>query len=497
MKKQPARINYFFKDAYVEVWDTIKNLFVQCGKKIADCWDNVADSFEDLKDNIGEIFDEYNEFGEKLGYAFKSFWAAIKLGFFFGQLVLTAILMPLMCILFTAVQIAVVLVVVVVYYLGFLFFTLVDWIYRSIKKISTSCPRCQEKYALPIYVCECGEEHTSLVPNAVYGVLNRTCTCGRKLPTTFLNGRGKLPGEWICPVCEYELDGSMQVDIPIPVIGGPSSGKTCYVNMAISRIEDVVADELDMQFEYIENYELEDDYEENKEEMAQGRLPLKTNDTRLKYYQFSLTPKNESVRNLVSLCDVAGETYEHTDEMGSQIGFKNASGYLMLIDPLSITAFREEVEEDIDISEYGASERPMDEVLDALIHILESMKCLDAKSSIKTNVAVVFTKCDIPGLAEKIGDEAVAEYRQQNNIKNDLDARNLVCEKFLMDYEESNFLMQLKAKFKNIQFFTCSALGHCENGDEFEPVGVEDPVLWLVDKASTSINLQKKWGKKI
>lgn len=29
------------------------------------------------------------------------------------------------------------------------------------------------------------------------------------------------------------------------------------------------------------------------------------------------------------------------------------------------------------------------------------------------------------------------------------------------------------------------------------PSGVEDPVLWVVDKASASINLKEKWGRKI
>lgn len=44
---------------------------------------------------------------------------------------------------------------------------------------------------------------------------------------------------------------------------------------------------------------------------------------------------------------------------------------------------------------------------------------------------------------------------------------------------------------------TCSALGHVENGSNFAPEGVEEPALWLIDKASASINLKKKWGKKI
>jgi hypothetical protein len=139
----------------------------------------------------------------------------------------------------------------------------------------------------------------------------------------------------------------------------------------------------------------------------------------------------------------------------------------------------------------------MDEVLDTLINTLQNMNCLNSKNMIKTDVAVVFTKCDIPGLDGKIGGSAVRRYMQLHNIKSKYNAINQVCEQFLIEYEEENFLNSLKSKFKSIQFFTCSALGHVENGSNFIPDGVEEPALWLIDKASASINLKEKWGKKI
>ena len=82
-------------------------------------------------------------------------------------------------------------------------------------------------------------------------------------------------------------------------------------------------------------------------------------------------------------------------------------------------------------------------------------------------------------------------------MKSKYEAINKVCEQFLIEYEEDNFLNSLKSKFKSIQFFTCSALGHVENGSQFNPDGVEEPALWLIDKASASIDLKKKWGRKI
>lgn len=116
---------------------------------------------------------------------------------------------------------------------------------------------------------------------------------------------------------------------------------------------------------------------------------------------------------------------------------------------------------------------------------------------LKTDVAVVFTKCDIPGLEEKIGETAVRKYMQLKNIASRYDVINQLCEDFLKEYEEENFLNGIKSKFKSVQFFACSALGHLPNGMKFAPEGVDEPLLWLIDKVSPAINLKDKWGRKI
>ncbi len=494
MEKQPAEINYFFRDGYHEFGETIYETFQSCGDVIVDSWEAVVESAEELYENARDVitldYEPFQSFFRAIGYAF-------VFGLSLGRLIISAVMTPVICAVLSAIQGTVLLLVMLGFYIAYLIVTFADWVYRSCKKISSGCPNCQNKFDLPAYVCTCGRKHSRLVPSAKYGVFVRHCECGRKLKTTFFNGRHKQAGQWVCPDCGYELDGSLQVDIPIPVVGGPSSGKTCYISMAISQIEANAESKYGLDFSYKPNDALGDDYEENKQNMENGRLPEKTNDLRLRYYQFYLTPKGEKVRNLISICDVAGEAYERNDEVGSQIGFKYANAFLMMVDPLSLKRFREEVADTIDLSKYGASEKGMDEVLDTLINNLQNMNCLNSKNMIKTDVAVVFTKCDIPGLEEKIGDTAVRRYMQENDVKSKYEACNKVCEQFLIEYEEDNFLNSLKSKFKSIQFFTCSALGHVEDGSDFTPEGVEEPALWLIDKASASINLKNFWGKKV
>jgi hypothetical protein len=47
-----------------------------------------------------------------------------------------------------------------------------------------------------------------------------------------------------------------------------------------------------------------------------------------------------------------------------------------------------------------------------------------------------------------------------------------------------NFLRNLKQKFKNYKFFTCSALGRVpdDSGNPFSPQRVTEPFMWILEK---------------
>lgn len=494
MAKQPAKVNYFFKGAYVELLCTIAATFCNLGRTIADAavftYDAMRDFFGEIGDAIGSIFAVEFDWDAILA----SIVALCKFGYGLGKLVCILVLTTGLCVFFSAVHIIVLLCIMLIAYFFFLLWLALDLIYRGLKKISSNCSNCQSHFSLPVYVCpDCGEEHTKLVPSK-YGIWKRTCECGCKLPTTFFNGRQKL--EAYCPVCGMSIkDGGSHVDLPIPVIGGASAGKTCLINQAVTAIEQM-ANEYGLEYEY--SSDGNDDYEENYSNMSQGYLPQKTNEMRLRYYRFYLTPKKSNVKNLVSLCDIAGEVYSDSTSLGEQIGYKHASGFLMVIDPLSIDDFRNELSSEIDPSKYGYSNDSIDAVVNMLITTLENMVGAGSKDIIGNNLAVVFSKSDIPGLEDKIGETAVNAYMEANpKVVDRLEALNAVCERFLMDYGEFNFLNNIRTKFKTIQFFVSSSLGHNVDGTPFAPKGVEDPVLWLIDRASKNINLKQKWGKKL
>lgn len=455
MDAQPAVKNYFFGKCYKDIFHTMVQIWYKTTRPVVNEFHRIQSLF---RTNIVQAI--FSVICDILVFS-----------------VITASIILIDTLVSVALLVASCIIAVFVF-AGYVINLCADQIFCIFKGIINHCPNCQKKFLLPTYLCpKCGAKHTSLRPSK-YGIFKRKCNCGTKLPTTFFNGRQKLTA--ICPSCNTKLkDGGEHVEVVIPVVGGPSAGKTCYISMAIAELEKN-AGKNGLVFAYSPTDD--DDYEVNMQWIQRGQPPIKSADMRLKYYQFYLTPKGKKIKNLISLCDVAGEVYGNSAVIGEQVGYKNADALLMLFDPLSIVKYRKESSLFVDLSKYGVSDKPLDEILSTLILTLENMKCISSKSEIKMSVAVVFSKCDIPGLEDKIGESAVTEYMRRNsNVKSRDEAKNNVCEKFLRDYDEINFLNILKSKFKNVQFFTCSALGHIADGTHFAPNGVEEPVLWLVN----------------
>ena len=491
MKEQPAKVNYFFKGAYVELGRTISMSFTKLGNNISSAASDVSLNWvlfwNEFVITLGGVFGNGNfwECFSAIGHAFLC-------GFSIAKLICVLIITSLLTIVFSAIHVAIVIPIMTAAYVLFFIAWLFDTLYLTIKGINSHCPNCQNRFVLPTYECpKCHALHDTLRPSK-YGIWKRTCECGERIPTTFFNGRQHLKA--YCPHCGHIVeDGGQHVEICIPVVGGTSTGKTCFINMAINQVE-IRAEANGLVFRYLPS--ATDDYAQCMDALNHCRLPDKTYDMRLKYYQFYLTPKQAKLLTKVDICDVGGEVYSQGHAMEEQIGYRHANGFLLLIDPLAIEEFRRETSGRINISSYGSSTDSLDSVLSTLITTLSNMFSMKTSEMQKIHVAAVITKCDIPGLYDRLCGDGMAKYMQANPNTDKYDAQNAVCEQFLLNYGEYNFVNSLKAHFKSVQFFCASALGHSPNGTPFKPQGVEDPLLWLIDKTNVSIDLSDKWGKK-
>jgi len=470
--KQPAEYSYFFFQGRIEL-----------GRVIAGSFKNFGSSLTHCSAEIAKIKGNWAAQGFKS--IFTSFPNYFLLCFWFTSFLFSLIVTPLTCFTITIFQISVLLVGFLIVFSFYLCITLIDRIYCTIHAIITHCPVCQSRFSLPTYVCPCGLEHDRLRPG-IYGILWRKCNCGAILPTTFLNNRQKLQAK--CPVCDNNIKGGgFQASWLIPVVGGPSSGKTCYINMTMLSLEKNAMSKYGLEFQYEDNGL--DEYKDNSSRLTSGELPMKTSDTRLRYYQFGLTPKG-ATKQLVSLCDVAGELYDinaSSRDISGQVGFSYANAFILLIDPLAIPKYRNEISTAVSISDYSASTQRIDEMVDLFLDNNSRRLNLHKQALLNSDVAIVFTKVDLPGLENKIGNSAVLRTATSTEQTAKLKVQNELCRVFLVRYEESNFLNSL-SRFKSYQFFTCSSLGHVKNGQPFLAANVEAPFIWLLKKISKVID---------
>ena len=370
-------------------------------------------------------------------------------------------------------------------YVAFSIVWFLDFVYRKLHGIISHCSNCQQRVSLPYYRCACGKIHTQLIPSK-YGILKRECDCGRKLPVTFLNGRQKLDA--ICPHCNASLaDGGAHIAITFPLIGGPSSGKTCFVNMAIYSLSQH-AQKLNYEFAYEDEGTME--YENNIQGIQNGEFPAKTNDMALVFYRFTWGRQGQKIKNEVSLCDIGGEAYADKATLQQQIGYSNSQGYIVIVDPLSIEEYRKELEKKIDISSYNGSTMSLDEILDMLISTVDNLSGNDSKEKITKDCAIVFTKLDLPGLDELIGDKGNEEYCLAHKASF-LEAQNAITENFLRTYGEDNFLNTVKAKFKNIQFFACTALADGGSGKLYSKNAAR-ALAWVMNDKGRNIKFSEQ-----
>lgn len=468
--KEPAYLSYFFGASYKELWGTIRESWVKNGKKIAS--------------SAIDLIRVWHLYG---------FYKALCLFIFrLGILISVAIFGTLFTLIFSALHIVIIFVLMILVYIGFIVLKFIDAIFCLFKGISTNCynPNCERKFRLPIYRCpKCGRLHYHLVPSK-YGILKRKCLCGTKLPTTFINGRQKLDA--LCPYCNADAIKGVHRSYLIPVIGGPSSGKTCFVNMGIKALQDSSSN---YGLEFVYQNVPGDEYQSNIQYLDNGNLPMKTNDLRFKYYNFYLTKANSKIKNLVSICDIAGEVFTDRQLASEQEGYRFADGLVVIVDPLSITDYAKEVSSKASVTAYRGSAQSMNDVASCIVNTLEGLLHRNSKQSLGMYVAIVFTKLDIPGLDEEIGDVAINQYIVAHPNTSVLDANNAVCEDFLRRYNETSFLNIIKTRFKEVQFFSTTALGHNPSGQKFTPKNVAEPLLWVIDKASPAINLNAIWKR--
>lgn len=334
---------------------------------------------------------------------------------------------------------------------------------RRLRRTAYECPHDHERFPLPVYVCpSCSAEHRDLVPGR-WGIFRRECACEETaLPTTVLGGRQRVPQR--CP-SGHPMSGLIGYaeTLRIALVAGPSAGKTTYLAGAMLEFERL-ADEKHFAVHVLE--ESRAAYSDVVGGLQDGRLPQKT--------QISGNPalvtevQGDDRSRVLYAYDVAGESYQASEEVRNLRFLEVPSGLILLVDPLAIPRVAEKHGEELAQSRDAVRPSPEEpiRVLERTIAAL-SESGADPKD---VPIAVVIAKTDAFGIDAEIA-------------RLGADAGERAPRAWLDANGAGNFVRAVEAEFKQAEWFGCSALGRVPaEGDRraFEPHGATEPLLWLL-----------------
>ena len=368
-------------------------------------------------------------------------------------------------------------IVAVVIYILFSLIWLLDWGYRKWQKIFTACPHpdCYTKSILPVYHCpKCNRKHDQLWAGP-YGILKRTCKCGKQLPTTFFNGRNKLIAS--CPSCDRPIESMETRPIVIPIIGAPSVGKTFFVFSMVWYIKERFAMAKRFSFKFMNSYN-ENNYNSEISILHNGQSLRKTVENNPVALNFFLSKGKK--KSLFFFYDSAGEAFASTQNLVQHKFYDYFNGLIFIIDPFSIPEVYSKYQNKLGSTNIKPSITPLEDVYDALIINLEKNYRIKTTERISKPVAIIFSKVDAFDLKNIIGETAAQDLLKTNGtIKTIEDARRHLCKTFLERNEMGALYRKIEWKFANSQFFAVSSGGK-------NSIGIDNVANWLLGEFDKS-----------
>jgi hypothetical protein len=337
-----------------------------------------------------------------------------------------------------------------------------DAVRRRVRHASYECPADHERFPLPVYVCPaCGAEHRRLVPGR-WGIFKRECRCGQTgLPTTVIGGRQRVPQR--CP-SGHPMSGLLGYaeNLPVAIVGGPSSGKSTFLAGALVELEAPQAGV------YIEPLsESRDAYSRLVDAMRSGEAPEKTADDQRPALVAEIQGSGRS-RALYAY-DLAGEVYSAEDRVRSLRFLGNSAGLVLLVDPFSIAHVADDHAQELAgeaARVYPSSEDPM-RVYERLLATLKEA----AVQTQQMPLAVVIAKTDALGIQQEI--DRLTQPSQPGSGE----------QAWLQANGAGNLVRAIEEDFKHVGWFSLSALGRMPdpaNKTPFVPRGALAPLLWIL-----------------
>lgn len=362
------------------------------------------------------------------------------------------------------------------------------------------CPYCYEKHGKNdcIYMCS-------------YNIAGTKKDCKYDFPK---NADGTIPPKYIgkCLKCDNaklsrfcpsKTSKGAMLEIPeracgntfsVALIGAKQSGKSNYIAVLVNEIKKKMSRNMDCSLIFC-NQQTNDIYQNTYyKPLYENSTTVKgtdaNNDSIPLIYSidfFDTKSKSYKIKNSItmSLYDTAGENLDREDTMLCNNQYiANASGIIVLLDPLQLPAIREKLKGKVELPEKNTDTT---DILSRVISIIRDRKKI--KGCIDIPIALAFTKMDVLARYDVLPDDSCLRTQSEHIskgafVQSDFENTNIeitaLLENFMVDE-----IMQMLKEFSKHAFFGVSALGeNPKNGVQLEgepnPTRVLDPLLWLL-----------------
>lgn len=380
-----------------------------------------------------------------------------------------------------------------------------------------TCPYCYGEHTLNDCKMKCSFERT---------ILGKTYTCKEDIDKGAADGTGNATKKdgWIpsnlnsqcsccqeaikkyfCPIKEKENEEEENKEekeipyyflskesFPIALIGGPGSGKSCYVTVLINEIRKKMTSQFECTLDLCCTKETEKSYAGYYKALYMDGHVLTATDIgepKPMIFPLEFTGKEKNMA-ILTFYDTAGEHFRLDDYIAKHGRYiSNAKGIIFLLDPLSIPFVRRRLkmpELTLEEGEKGEVIVPI-KILSRVIAHIRNKKNLGGEK-IDIPIALVFTKIDILEQSGLLPQDSwlweESQHLEQGGfVKSDFENTEIEIRNILKNWGEDEVLNAIQ-DFSKSALFGVSSLGSNPNEGELfsapNPWRVLDPLLWLL-----------------
>jgi hypothetical protein len=359
---------------------------------------------------------------------------------------------------------------------------------------------------IPIFTCPgCQQDHDRLWPS-IYGVFSHRCKgsggrgCERILPSVRLRffalhiGKAQDAIRRHCPHCQYVFGSEIgqAINVHLPIVGGPGAGKSSYILTATRAFKNLYQDRYGYTVEFVDDQGTRE-YTQKLDDLLQTGFVEGTRSTDhvTRAYNMKIQAPRAPLSNLAYLYDAPGEAYMTTHNASEQKYFTYVHGIIFVVDPFFIPEYR--MEHEAEFRRYEAQGMHFalgldpQTVYERMFSMFEEKVGLSKGKAFSHPLAVVVSKADAFSMEGEIGSSAVHTLMSRDTkIRHEEDALDKLVQAFLIRYGMGPLVHNINMQFKQVRYFSCSALGRMPVGRDSSPYisqRVEAPLIWLLAKA--------------